>query len=172
MAIEHDERHPLEGKSDQFKVFQTQIMPGSVPVTPIIWPVSQHKSNQIQQTKGSAKPRAAFVSPSTQPNTPRVAPRTTPGAVSNIRVIRRASGTQRTITVQFTHPPNDPYFAGASVYLRKAGGQPVLVSSGAKSPLSFVANQDHAAHAVYVSSWGNWGETATLNSPSHPVHLG
>jgi len=144
---------------------------GAIPKTPIIWPAPQHKSNQIQQTKGSAKPQAAFVLPTTQPNASSVAPRTTPQHVSNVRLVLRSNAGQKHVTVQFNHPSGDPYFAGANVYLRRAGQQPTLVAAGAKSPLTFSVPNNPAPHSVYVSSSGNWGETAILTSPSHPVRL-
>lgn len=146
--------------------------PGSIPSTPIVWPAPRHTSNQVQQTKGSAKPRVANVLPTTQPNKSIVAPRTTPAPVSHVRAItRKAVAGQKTVTVQFNHPAGDPYFAGANVYLRRAGRQPVLVAAGAQSPLSFTAPVNGAPHAVYVSSVGNWGETDVLSSPSHHVRL-
>jgi len=146
--------------------------PGSIPRTPVIWPADRHQSNQIQQTKGSAKPQAQFVLPSTQPNQSTVEPRTTPQHVSHVRIISRAAvAGQKTITAQFNHPAGDPYFAGANVYLRRAGQQPVLVASGAKSPLTFTVPIHTAPHAIYVTSQGNWGETDVLKSPSHPVRL-
>ena len=144
--------------------------PGHVPSTPIIWPVDRHKSNQIQQTKITSQPQSQFALPTTQPSTSVVAPRTTPAHVSNVRVISRAAGAgQKTITVQFTHPANDPYFQGASVYLKRAGGQPTQVASGNKSPLSFTVPVSSAAHAIHVTSWGPAGETNVLTSPGHHV---
>lgn len=145
--------------------------PGSIPKTPIIWPAAQHRSNQIQQTKGSAKPQVMFALPTTQPSQSQVAPRTTPKPVSNVRVVTRISGIQKTVTVQFNHPPGDQYFSGANIYLRRANQQPVLVASGAKSPITFTTTRSAAPHAVYVTSVGNWGETDVLTSPSHPVRL-
>ena len=149
----------------------SKIFPGSIPTTPIIWPSDQHQSNQIQQVKGSAKPQAVFVYPTTQPAQSSVNPRTTPGPVSHVRVItRKAVAGQKTVTVQFNHP-GSPYFAGANVYLRRAGQQPSLVAGGAQSPLTFTVPVHSAPHAVYVTSVGNWGETAVLSSPSHRVRL-
>lgn len=145
--------------------------PGAIPVTPIIWPARQNTDNRVQQTKGSAKPRASFVLPTTQPNQSAVAPRTTPAPVSNVRVVLRHNGGSKNVTVQFNHPAGDPYFAGANVYLRRAGQQPTLVASGAKSPLTFSVGVNHAPHSIYVTSCGNWGETDVLTSPSHPVRL-
>jgi hypothetical protein len=150
---------------------QLSVYPGAVPSTPILWPAVQHPSNQIQQTKGSAKPQATGVLPTTQPNQSTVAPRTTPAPVSNVRVVARSNGTQKNLTVQFSHPSGDPYFSGANVYLRRAGQQPTLVASGAKSPLTFTANNNSAAHSIFVTSVGNWGETDVLTSPSVPVKL-
>jgi hypothetical protein len=144
---------------------------GSVPSTPITWPADRHQANQIQQTKGSAKPQSDFVLPTTQPSRSSVAPRTTPAPVSAVRVVLRPNAGGKQVTVQFNHPAGDPYFASANVYLRRAGQQPTLVASGAKSPLTFVAPLNSAPHAVYVSSVGNWGETNVLTSPSHPVRL-
>ena len=120
------------------------IFPGAIPKTPIIWPANSHKANQIQQTKGSAKPQASFVLPTTQPNQSSVAPRTTPAHVSHVRVLSRSNGTQKNITVQFAHPSGDPYFASANVYLKRAGQQPTLVAGGAKSPLTFTVNNNNA----------------------------
>lgn len=147
------------------------IHPGVIPSTPILWPTDQHRSNQIQQTKGSAKPQASFVIPTTQPNTSAVQPRTTPATVSKVRVVSRQATNGRAITVQFNHPSGDPYFSGANVYLQKSGQQPTLVASGAKSPLTFTAAKDEAPHSIFVTSVGNWGETAITRSPSHPVRL-
>jgi hypothetical protein len=145
--------------------------PGRIPSSPIVWPAPRQIANQIQQTKGSAKPQAAFVLPTTQPSKARVAPRTTPAPVSAVRVILRPNAGGKQVTVQFTHPSGDPYFASANVYLRRAGQQPTLVASGAQSPLTFVAPLNAAPHSVYVTSCGNWGETNVLTSPSHPVRL-
>lgn len=147
------------------------VHPGHIPTTPIIWPANSHKGNQIQQTKGSAKPQASFVLPTTQPNQSSVPPRTTPQPVSNVRVVLRPSTGQKQVTVQFNHPSGDPYFQGANVYLRRAGQQPVQVASGAKSPLTFNVANNSAPHAIYVTSAGNWGETNVLTAPSHPVRL-
>jgi hypothetical protein len=147
--------------------------PGAIPKTPIIWPASRHVSNQVQQTKGSAKPQATFVLPTTQPNTSAVPPRTTPQHVSGIRIVsQKAVNGQKTIVVQFRHPAGDPYFAGAHIYLRRAGStQPVLVAGGFASPLRFTVPVHNAPHVLHVSSWGNWGETDILSSPSRPVRL-
>lgn len=146
--------------------------PGSIPTTPVIWPAPQHTVNKIQQVKGSAKPQIANVLPTTQPNASAVAPRTTPQPVSRVRVVSRSTPGQKNITVQFAHPPGDPYFQGASVYLRRAGQQPVLVSQGAKSPLTFTAPNHPAPHSIFVTSDGPWGSTNVLTSPSHSVRLG
>lgn len=147
--------------------------PGHIPTTPLLWPAKdQHKSNQIQQTKGSAKPQVANVLPTTQPAQSAVAPRTTPGPVSHVRVVTKpAVSGQKTVTVQFNHPGGDQYFAGANVYLRKGRGAPVLVASGAKSPIQFTVPTHSAPHTVHVTSQGNWGETDVLTSPSHRVRL-
>lgn len=145
--------------------------PGSVPTSPVIWPADRHKSNQIQQTKGSAKPQASFVAPSTQPSQPGVPPRTTPQHVNSVRVVTRTANGQKTVSVQFNHPGGDAYFAGANVYLKRAGQQPTLVAGGAKSPLTFTVASTHVPHAVYVTSLGNWGETNVLSSPSRRISL-
>jgi hypothetical protein len=147
------------------------IHPGVIPKSPVIWPADRHQSNQIQQTKGSAKPQAFSVVPTSQPNQSTVAPRTTPAVVSDVRIIRRSAGANKNVTVQFNHPPGDPYFSGASVYLKKANGQPTLVASGAKSPLTFSVPSSAAPHSIYVTSVSNWGETAINASPSSPVRL-
>lgn len=148
------------------------FVPGQVPRTPVIWPQTSQHTNQIQQTKGSAKPQSFFTLPTTQPGQSPVPPRTTPTPVSGVRVVTRIANTaQKQVTVQFNHPPGNPYFAGANVYLKRATGQPVLVASGAKSPITFNANYDQAPHSVYVTSVGNWGETAVGNSPSAPLRL-
>jgi hypothetical protein len=132
----------------------------------------RHTTNQIQQTKGSAKPLTQNVLPTTQPSASSVSPRTTPATVSRIRVVTKPPvNGQKQVTVQFTHPHNDPYFAGANIYLRQGQKQPVLVASGAQSPLTFNAPQTNAPHAVYVTSLGNWGETAVLKAPSRHVRL-
>jgi hypothetical protein len=149
------------------------FVPGQVPKTPVIWPQTSQHTNQIQQTKGSAKPQSFFTLPTTQPGQSPVPPRTTPTTVSAVRIVTRiASDTQKQVTVQFNHPPGSPYFAGANVYLKRANGQPILVASGAKSPITFTANHDPAPHSIYVTSVGNWGETNVGNSPSAPVRLG
>jgi hypothetical protein len=146
--------------------------PGTTPTQPIIWPADRQKSNQIQQVKGSAKPQSSFVLPTTQPNAAIVAPRTTPKNVSHVRVISaRAVNGQKPLTVQFNHPPGDPYFAGVNVYLRRAGQQPTLVAGGAQSPVHFTVPTHAAPHAIFVTSTGNWGETSVMSSPSHPVRL-
>jgi hypothetical protein len=145
--------------------------PGYVPTSPVIWPADRHQSNQIQQTKGSAKPQASFVLPTTQPSQSSVQPRTTPQPVSSVRVILRPAPGQKAVTVQFNHPPGDQYFSGANVYLRRAGQQPTLVASGAKSPLTFTVPNNNAPHSIFVTSVGNWGETNILTSPSTPVRL-
>ena len=157
---------PLAQPNNELKIY-----PGAIPATPILWPAVQHTSNQVQQTKGSAKPQATGVLPTTQPNQSTVAPRTTPAHVSNVRVVSRNVGGQKNITVQFNHPSGDPYFSGANVYLRSGTKQPVLVASGAKSPLTFTATNDSAPHSIHVTSVGNWGETDVLTSPSAPVKL-
>lgn len=146
--------------------------PGKIPSTPIIWPADKHTANKIQQMRGSAKPQTADVLPTTQPNASAVAPRTTPAPVSDVRVVRQPGppGSHQ-LTVQFTHPHGDAYFSGANVYLRRAGQQPVLVASGAKSPVTFTVPKHAAPHAIYVTSSGNWGETDVLTSPSHAVAL-
>ncbi|HZI31428.1 MAG TPA: hypothetical protein VFF11_03745, partial [Candidatus Binatia bacterium] len=75
------------------------------------------------------------------------------------------------MTVAFTHPPNDPYFAGANIYLHKSGAEPVLVASGAKSPLQFVTDASSVPHAVHVTSVGNQGETDVMKSPAAALSL-
>jgi hypothetical protein len=146
--------------------------PGATPTSPVVWPAPRQVSNQIQQTKISAKPQAQFALPTVAPSTPIVAPNTTPAAVSQVRVItRKAVAGNKQITIQFNHPSNDPHFAGATVYLKRAGGEPTQVASGSKSPLTFTVPVSTAPHAIHVTSFGNWGETNILQSPSHPVKL-
>lgn len=146
--------------------------PGSIPKQPIVWPADSQKRNQIQQTKGSAVPQSQFVLPSTQPSQAVVAPKTTPPNVVNVRVVtRKAAGGNKPLTVQFDHPSNSPYFSGVNVYLRRAGQQPTLVAGGAQSPVHFTVPTHTAPHAIYVTSVSNWGETAVMSSPSHPVRL-
>lgn len=147
--------------------------PGELPRTVIVWPANRNTENKIQQVKGSAKPQTTNVRPTTQPNQSSVAPRTTPRPVSHIRVISsRVFGGQKTIRVQFLHPHGDPYFAGANIYLRRNGQtQPVLVAGGARSPLTFTVPAHNAPHVIHITSFGNWGETEVLSSPSHPVRL-
>jgi hypothetical protein len=146
--------------------------PGKVPSTPILWPISQHVSNQVQQTKGSAKPFTTNVRPTTQPNQSAVSPRTTPAKVSHVRVVTKpAVNGQKQITVQFNHPGGDPYFAGANIYLKKGKGQPAMVASVAKSPATFTVPVSTAPHSIVVSSVGNWGETPVNSSPSARVRL-
>ena len=157
---------PAEVQDDALSVY-----PGSIPSTPIIWPTVQHNANQIQQTKGSAKPQATGVQPTTLPNQSTVAPRTTPAHVSNVRVVSRNVGGQKNLTVQFNHPSGDPYFSGAKVYLRQGNQEPVLVASGSKSPLTFTATNNSAPHSIFVTSVGNWGETDVMTSPGAPVKL-
>ena|ERR1700733_12943285 len=146
--------------------------PGSVPSTPLIWPALAHTSNQVQQTKISAVPRAANVLPTTQPSVPSVAPRTTPVPVSGVRVVTKpAVAGQKTIIVQFIHPHGDRYFQGASIYLQRKNGQPTQVASGNKSPLTFTMPVSNAPHSLFVTSIGPWGETNVLTSPSRRVKL-
>jgi hypothetical protein len=147
--------------------------PGYVPSSPIIWPTPNQRSNQIQQTKISAKPFQTSVQPTNQPNQATVVPRTTPQMVSLVRVVTRAANGQKTVTVQFTHPGNDPYFAGARVYIRRAGQnqQPTLVAGGTSSPLTFTIPVNQAPHVLHVTSVGQWGETPITQSPASPVRL-
>jgi hypothetical protein len=152
----------------EFKVF-----PGVIPSTPIIWPADKQNQNRIQQTKGNAQPQSANGAlPTTQPSVSVVPSRTTPQHVSHVRVVSSpVVAGQKTIRIQFNHPAGDPHFQGASVYLRRAGGQPTLVASGNKSPLSFTVPVNAAAHAIHVTSWGPWGETNVLQSPAAHVKL-
>jgi len=146
--------------------------PGATPKTPVVWPAPRQVSNQIQQTKVTSQPRAAFALPTVAPSTPIVAPNTTPAAVSQVRVItRKAVNGQKTVYVQFTHPSNNPYYQGASVYLKKAGGQPTQVASGNSSPLTFTVPVSSAPHAIHITSYGPSGETNILTAPSRPVRL-
>lgn len=154
------------------EIIKAVVYPGTNPVTPVIWPADRQKSQQIQQTKGSATPQSQFALPSTQPSTAVVAPRTTPPTVSHVRVVtRKAVAGNKQLTVQFNHPSNNPYFSGVNVYLRRAGQQPTLVAGGAQSPVQFTTPIHAAPHAIYVTSVSNWGETAVMSSPSHPVRL-
>lgn len=154
------------------EIIRALAHPGANPVTPVIWPAERQQSQQIQQTKGSATPQSQFALPSTQPSVSVVAPGTTPAQVSHVRVIsRKAVDGQKPLTVQFNHPTGNPYFAGVNVYLRRAGQQPTLVAGGAQSPVHFSVPTHAAPHAIYVTSRGNWGETAVTSSPSHPVRL-
>ena len=146
--------------------------PGSNPTSPVVWPEPRQVSNQIQQTKGNSQPQASFALPTTQPSQSVVASRTTPTNVTNVRIItRKAVAGQKTVTVQFAHPSNNPYFQGASVYLKRAGGEPTQVASGATSPLTFTVPVNAAAHAVHVTSFGPWGETKISTSPAARVRL-
>jgi len=45
------------------------------------------------------------------------------------------------------------------------------VAGGAQSPLSFTVPTNVAPHVVHITSFGNWGETDVLTSPSKPVRL-
>lgn len=163
----------IDDSQDFWKASHDSPLPGGTPTHPIVLPADSHTENKIQQIKGSAKPLTANVRPTTQPNQSSVNPRTTPKNVSHVRVVTRpAVNGQKTVTVQFNHPGGDPYFAGANVYLRKAGTpQSVLVAGGAQSPLRFTVPVHAAPHVVHVSSYGNWGETSIDNSPSRHVSL-
>jgi hypothetical protein len=155
-------------------VNDTQIThhPGAIPSTPLVWPADRHARNQIQQTKGSAKPLTANVLPTTQPNASSVEARTTPQPVQNVRVVTRpAVKGQKTVMVQFRHPPGDPYFTGANIYLRRAGQQPTLIAGGAQSPISFTVPTHPAPHTIFITSVSNWGETHVASSPAHHVRL-
>jgi hypothetical protein len=146
--------------------------PGATPTSPVVWPAGRNTENKIQQTRVTSQPQATFALPTTMPSTPIVPPNTTPAAVSQVRVItRKAVNGQKTVYVQFTHPSNNPYFQGASVYLKKAGGQPTQVASGNKSPLTFTVPVNSAPHAIHVTSFGPSGETNILTAPSRPVRL-
>jgi hypothetical protein len=147
------------------------ILPGSVPVTPIIWPADSHTRNKIQQLKAGGVPQAPFVLPGTQPAKSAVAPRTTPQPVSRLRISSKTEASQKTITVKFTHPGGDLYFQGASVYLKRAGGQPTQVASGAKSPLTFTVPVTAAPHSVFITSYGPYGETDVNTAPSARLKL-
>src|SRR5690348_299846 len=151
------------------------VRPGAVPSTPIVWPTDQHAPNQISQIKSISPAQTTFAIPTNQPGRPVVPSKTTPNMVSNVRVttkqISTPTGTKKQVTVQFTHPPNDPYFAGANIYLHKSGNEPVLVASGAKSPLQFVTDASSVPHAVHVTSVGNQGETDVLKSPAAALSL-
>jgi len=149
-----------------------QSYPGSVPSTPIIWPALSHTRNQIQQTKINSTPRSANVLPSTQPSASMVASRNTPAPVSRVRIVSQTVGDQKRITVKFTHPAGDIHFQGASVYLKRAGQQPVQVASGSKSPLTFTVAKSSAPHSVHITSFGPWGETNVDTAPSSHVRLG
>lgn len=159
-------------KPESLKEVQTpQFHPGKIPETPVIWPVDQHAQNQIQQLKISAKPQSTFTLPTSGPGAAAVPPRTTPGKVSNVRIVSRPGSGQKTVTVQFNHPPGDQYYMGSNVYLRQANGQPTLVAKGTKSPITFTVPTSTAPHSIFVTSVGNWGETDVLSSPSAPVRL-
>lgn len=147
--------------------------PGSVPSSPVVWPGQRHQSNQIQQTKGTAKAQSSVVIPTDQPSVPSVAARTTPQMVSKVRVVLQQADTpgQKKVVVQFNHPSADPYFAGVNVYLKRSGQPPVLVGAGAKSPITFTTAQAAAPHSIIVQSTGSWGNTDLLTSPAHPVLL-
>src|SRR5690348_1160459 len=151
------------------------VRPGAVPSTPIVWPTDQHAPNQISQIKSISPAQTTFAIPTNQPGRPVVPSKTTPNMVSNVRVttkqISTPTGTRKQVTVAFTHPPNDPYFAGANIYLHKSGAEPVLVASGAKSPLQFVTDASSVPHAVHVTSVGNQGETDVMKSPASPLSL-
>ena len=146
-------------------------IPGHPRTEPLLWPQRHFQAAQIQQTKGSAKPQATNINPTTLPAQSSVSPRTTPASVSNVRVVLRSSSGQKQVTVQFTHPSGDPYFQGANIYLRHSGKQPTQVAGGAQSPLTFNVANNSAPHSVYVTSFGNWGETPVLTSPAQPVRL-
>jgi len=79
--------------------------------------------------------------------------------------------TLKNVTVQFNHPGTNPYFSAANVYMKQAGKEPVLVASGASSPLTFTAPKTNIPTSIHVSSVGNWGETDILTAPSAPVTL-
>ena len=154
--------------------FDTRVPrhPGDNPISPVVWPAPRQVVQQVQQTKINAQPQSTFALPTTQPSTAVVPPRNTPANVTHVRVVARAAVQgQKTMVVQFNHPSNDPYFQGASVYLKKAGGQPTQVASGAKSPLTFTVPVNVAPHALHVTSFGPAGETNILTSPGHPVRL-
>jgi hypothetical protein len=154
------------------EIIRAVVHPGANTISPVIWPADRQKSQQIEQTKVTARPQAVFALPTTQPATAVVAPRTTPPAVTNVRVVtRKAIAGQKTVTIQFTHPSNSPYFQGASVYLKRAGGQPTQVASGNKSPLSFTVPVNVASHAIHVTSYGPSGEGNVITAPSAPVRL-
>lgn len=149
--------------------------PGGTPGTALVWPAKRHTENKIQQIKGFSKPQIRNLSPSTQTNQPLVAARTLPAHVTHVRIITRPSvNGQKTVTVQFTQPHNDPYYGSVNVFLRRAGAnqqQPAQVAGGATSPLTFTVPVNQAPHVVHVVTTGLWGSNDILTSPSRPVKL-
>jgi len=143
--------------------------PRATPFTPHTWPIARNLQTQIQQVKTSSKSTVQS-GPGTV-SQPRTSARTMPQNVSNVRVTSKSNGDQKQVTVQFAHNTNDPYFSGASIYLRRAGTPPVKVASGAKSPITFSVPRSTASHSIFCVSDGSWGSPNVLSSPSKHVKL-
>ena len=110
------DRVPLE------EVQGVRIHVGAIPSTPILWPPDRHKEAQIQQTKGSAKPQASFVLPTTQPSRSISQPRTTPAFVDHVRIVTSAAVEDGAGPIQ--SPCRRPVFCGRAGLLEARGTDP------------------------------------------------
>lgn len=155
------------GTSKSFR--DPRPFPRAIPFTPLTWPTARNLQTQVQQIKTSSK--STVQSGLGTVSQPRASARTTPQNVSHVKVTSKPNGDQKQVTVQFAHNTNDPYFNGASIYLRRAGTPPVKVASGAKSPITFSVPKSNASHSIFVVSDGNWGSTDVLTSPAHRLKL-
>ena len=149
--------------------------PRSLPFEAVLWP--SHKQvaikNLLQQVKSFAKPQSVSGTPSlANPVSPaKTLPKTANIVGITQRILPGGAG-QKAVSVQFQQTnPNDPYFSSVNIYTQQAGKPPVLVASGATSPVTFKAVKSSAPTVILVQSVGNWGSTDLKSSPTKSIRL-
>lgn len=144
--------------------------PRPIPSQPMRWPGRRsHIGNQIQQIKVASQPTA--LSNTNAPSTQQVPSINMPQHVSNVSVSRTSfSDTHFQVQVKFQRNPADPHFQKANVYLRTSGGTS-LVTSGNKSPITFITPKSNVPTSIVVQSEGNWGANPIERSPARAISL-
>lgn len=138
-----------------------------VPVQPIRWPGAAPLRTVIRQTQTSSQ--VSQLSNSAAPV--RAISINAPQPVSIVSVTSRTIGTNKQVTIGFTNDPSDPFFQKVNVHLRQGIGQPVIIGSGTKSPVTVMIPRGKVPGVLLLQAEGNWGPHPIQNSPVRAINL-
>lgn len=138
-----------------------------VPYQPIRWPMWPEVHAQVRQIQASSQPVQLA---NGLPNT-RMSSMNMPKPVRILSVSSVLVGTKRKLIISFLHNPEDPNFQKVNLHLKQGGGLPVVIASGAVSPITVMIDRTRVPATFFLQAEGNWGPHPLQNSPSRSVSL-